>query len=151
MLSLHVTVHQIDSEYNLKITDFGTAYKTDRNFASVIESHNMRGTYCYMAPEMLSNNSKSFACDIYSYGCVLYEIIHRKHPWHDMQVQSDANIRKQLDNNILPSFSKDLQATVQQDYKLKVLSGIMMECWAKNPLVRPSFDKIVAKLKLCKK
>lgn len=53
-----------------KITDFGVAQMTDRTFTAGI-----RGTPYYLSPEQIRGELISFQCDIFSLGCVLYEVL----------------------------------------------------------------------------
>lgn len=60
----------LDERKRVKISDFG--------IATVLEAHRDRqtvaGTYYYMAPEIHSGAQYDFRSDIWSLGCVLYEI-----------------------------------------------------------------------------
>src|SRR5579883_1235614 len=61
------------NEYNLKIADFGTSKKLE-NLNSKINIY--IGTLAYMAPEVkLQSYYNPFLADIYSMGCVFFEII----------------------------------------------------------------------------
>jgi serine/threonine-protein kinase len=53
-----------------KITDFGVAQMTDRTFTTSI-----RGTPHYLSPEQIKDEIISFQSDIFSLGCVLYELL----------------------------------------------------------------------------
>jgi eukaryotic-like serine/threonine-protein kinase len=53
-----------------KITDFGVAQMTDKTFAAGI-----RGTPHYLSPEQIKGELVSFQSDIFSLGCVLYELL----------------------------------------------------------------------------
>jgi serine/threonine-protein kinase len=53
-----------------KITDFGVAQMTDRTFTTSIH-----GTPHYLSPEQIKDEIVSFQSDIFSLGCVLYEIL----------------------------------------------------------------------------
>ena len=77
------------------------------------------GTVSYAAPEALQHNTVSPASDMYSFGCVLWELLSLKEPWAELDgavfrimskvIQDRAvldcseiapNIRKQLPNVI---------------------------------------------------
>jgi eukaryotic-like serine/threonine-protein kinase len=57
-------------EGTAKITDFGVAQMTDRTFTTSI-----RGTPHYLSPEQIKDEIISFRSDIFSIGCVLYELL----------------------------------------------------------------------------
>lgn len=53
-----------------KITDFGVAQMTDRTFTTGI-----RGTPHYLSPEQVKEEPVGFQSDLFSLGCVLYEML----------------------------------------------------------------------------
>ena len=60
----------LNTDGNAKITDFGVAQMTDQTFTSGI-----CGTPHYLSPEQIKEELISFQSDIFSLGCVLYEIL----------------------------------------------------------------------------
>lgn len=68
----------LDSDGVLHVGDFGlaTVLNMGEDAPMVTQSHD--GTLRYMAPERLSRGENSFACDQYSLGLTLYELINRK-------------------------------------------------------------------------
>eukprot|EP00759_Apiculatamorpha_spiralis_P024811 PhF_6_TR27974/c0_g1_i1/m.41389 len=66
---------------NWKLGDFGTAKK----LALGEKLHDTRGTYSYMAPEVMEadpDHGYGFECDIWSVGCVVMELASGKPPWY---------------------------------------------------------------------
>jgi NIMA (never in mitosis gene a)-related kinase len=63
----------LDSQLNIKLGDFGFS-------ASVID-HQARsfvGTPFYMAPEIIDSQEYNFSCNIWSLGCIIYQLMLRK-------------------------------------------------------------------------
>ncbi|RJR33417.1 MAG: cyclic nucleotide-binding protein [Desulfobacteraceae bacterium] len=60
----------LNVDASAKITDFGVAQMTDRTFTTSI-----RGTPHYLSPEQVKDEIVTFQSDIFSLGCVLYEIL----------------------------------------------------------------------------
>ena len=46
------------------------------------------GTVSYAAPEALQNNQVSPASDMFSFGCVLWELLSMKEPWSELGGQA---------------------------------------------------------------
>ena len=71
-LALHLTLVLIDQNNVIKVSDFGLA----KVFTPIREKFlNSRvGTKSYMSPEVMNYRPYSFASDMYSVGCVLYEL-----------------------------------------------------------------------------
>lgn len=61
------------SEELIKLGDLGTASSTSISVS--ISSDNVAGTYPYMSPEMLSSEVYSYKTDIWSLGCIVYELV----------------------------------------------------------------------------
>lgn len=79
----------VDENFNLKLSDFGTAeYDSEQTGLTSWR----KGTRSYMAPEINSIKSKGpynmFKADIYSLGVVLYIMLFRIHPSHGLHTLS---------------------------------------------------------------
>ncbi|KAL4504222.1 hypothetical protein ABPG72_021060 [Tetrahymena utriculariae] len=64
----NILVTQKNGDYILKITDFGISSQENLTKSQV-------GTINYMAPEIIRNQQYSYEVDIWSFGCICYEII----------------------------------------------------------------------------
>lgn len=67
-----------DDDSKIKITDFGFAFnvgKTDLFHKSIV------GTPGYIAPEILRAKTYTFACDIWSLGCILFILVVGRRPF----------------------------------------------------------------------
>ncbi len=61
----------VDSEMNLKVGDFGVSRLLDSTQQNCKTS---AGSPFYMAPEMVDSQSYSYKADVWSLGCVIYEV-----------------------------------------------------------------------------
>lgn len=62
-----------ESEDHIYLTDFGIARRTDGE--SITRTGMLVGTVDYMAPERLEGGRGDVASDIYSFGCMLFELL----------------------------------------------------------------------------
>jgi len=79
----------IDTEGRIKLTDFGIArMRTDKTAAS--DKRALKGTFSYMAPELLKMVEPSPKSDLYSCAVVLHEILSGKNEFYSKDVASTA-------------------------------------------------------------
>ena len=79
-----------------KISDFGISKKALEADRGRLYSM-MRGTIAYMAPEMIDNENKGYdsKIDIWSVGCIVFEMWTGKTPWNgsqDVQILIKASL-----------------------------------------------------------
>lgn len=63
----------IDGDFNIKLADFGLAKKWGTQSASVMKS--FVGTILYSCPEIVQSQAYTEKADIWSLGCIIYELI----------------------------------------------------------------------------
>ncbi|KAI8397740.1 Serine/Threonine protein kinases active-site signature [Nakaseomyces glabratus] len=79
----------LDGNMKIKLTDFGTAKllqkKSDKNgkphYNLLTRSSSFVGTAEYVSPELLSDNYTDYKCDIWAFGCLVYQMIAGKPPF----------------------------------------------------------------------
>ncbi|EGW35823.1 uncharacterized protein SPAPADRAFT_131846 [Spathaspora passalidarum NRRL Y-27907] len=116
----------INSGKTVKLGDFGLAKMlTSKNdFAKTYV-----GTPYYMSPEVLIDNPYSAVCDIWSLGCVLYEMCSLQPPF---QAKTHLQLQSKIKLGVIP----DLPDTYSSQLKM-----IIKECITVDPDLRPScFD-----------
>lgn len=70
----------IDGNGNMKLGDLGLG----RDFSSqTMEAFSRVGTPLYMSPEILQGNGYDFQCDVWSLGCIVYELCALRSPFKD--------------------------------------------------------------------
>lgn len=119
----------LDNGGNVKLGDFGLACKLDADQPGCLET--MVGTPFYMSPEVLKGEMYDSKSDVWSLGCLVYELCARKPPFHGQNIAELASkVSKGRYERIPPNYSESLQ---------KVLSGLLQV----NQDQRPSiFDLI---------
>jgi len=119
----------------IKITDFGLSriIDSDTYTASMEAKFPIR----WSAPEVLSLRMISRACDVWSFGITLWEMIERQIPYEGIPT---LEVVKYVQNgNRLPRPTK---VPIPDS-----LWELMLSCWNEVPAERPTFSEICTKLK----
>ncbi|KAL8508581.1 hypothetical protein ACS0TY_019000 [Phlomoides rotata] len=117
-----------------KVGDFGLS-KIKRN---TLVTGGVRGTLPWMAPELLNGSSSKVSekVDVFSFGIVLWEILTGEEPYANMHY--GAIIGGIVNNTLRPPVPSFCDVEWRQ---------LMEQCWAPDPVVRPSFTEIAARLR----
>ncbi len=68
----------------VKIADFGVSKEMTKSTNGLLsQQHALVGTLCYCAPEELAGGRYDFKSDIYSLGCILYELLCLRRPFRE--------------------------------------------------------------------
>ncbi|KFU90145.1 Serine/threonine-protein kinase Nek5 [Chaetura pelagica] len=113
-----------------KLGDFGIA----RQLNSTMEfAHTCVGTPYYLSPEICENRPYNNKTDIWSLGCVLYELCALKHPFEGSSLhQLVMKICRGRFHPVSPKYSYDLRILICQLFKV-------------SPRDRPSINSILRK------
>ncbi|XP_061209141.1 serine/threonine-protein kinase Nek5 isoform X2 [Neopsephotus bourkii] len=113
-----------------KLGDFGIA----RQLNSTTEfAHTCVGTPYYLSPEICENQPYNNKTDIWSLGCVLYELCALKHPFEGNSLhQLVLKICRGHFHPVSPNYSYDLRILISQLFKV-------------SPRDRPSINSILRK------
>jgi len=151
ILHFDIKPHNIllDENFTPKVSDFGLAklYPVDQSIVSLAAA---RGTYGYMAPELLYKNigGVSYKADIYSFGMLLLEMAGRRKNLnafvdHSSQIYFPTWAYDQLhdENDIEMKNSTDDEKRV-----VKKIIIVALWCIQFKPNDRPSMFKVVKML-----
>ncbi|KAH9795579.1 protein kinase domain-containing protein [Citrus sinensis] len=118
-----------------KVGDFGLS-KIKRN---TLVTGGVRGTLPWMAPELLNGSSSKVSekVDVFSFGIVLWEILTGEEPYANMHY--GAIIGGIVNNTLRPP----VPGYCDSEWRL-----LMEQCWAPDPVVRPSFTEIARRLRV---
>lgn len=127
----------IDSQYQAKISDFGLAkIKLETSSMSSKPNVSSVGSVRWKAPELFKRKAMyTSACDIYSYGMVLWELTSGTIPFAD--ANDDATVISFIKDGEQEEIPKDCPAELDQ---------LIKACWSVNPQERPTAANIVTAL-----
>ncbi len=97
------------------------------------------GTPLWMAPELLAGRKYNQSADVYSYAILLWEMASHKYPWEELK---GAFISQQVSTRVEAGERPD----VNRNEWPATYVGLMEQCWAGNPSVRPAFREIAERL-----
>ncbi|KAF8557113.1 kinase-like protein [Imleria badia] len=128
----------IDEEYNPRISDFGLACTIGRlqpglSYLQRLSSTSNVGAVRWAAPERLSGCKPDPSGDIYSFGCVMFEVLSGDIPWREKSIWEVAALK--LLAHKLPS--RPLQTVVTSEHW-----ALMVRCWS-CPRRRPTARDVV--------
>jgi serine/threonine protein kinase len=116
----------IDSEYRVRICDFGTA-----RIESCGTTTNTLGTLIYVAPEVLEGEKATKKVDVFSFGLILYELFVGETAF-PLDAAPLRIVRLHFDN-----FRPEIPSHVNRPIR-----SIIVRCWSKDASNRPSFDEV---------
>ena len=111
----------------VKVMDFGIARAVADNSATVTQTANVIGTAQYLSPEQARGETVDARSDVYSTGCLLYELVTGVPPF---QGDSPVAVAYQhvRENPVMPS--------ARNPEVPRSLDSVVMKALAKNPLNR---------------
>lgn len=147
----------VTSRWVLQVSDFGLHDMRHCAESDSIGEHQYYRSLFWKAPELLRNPHAPIkgtqAGDIYSFAIILYEILGRKGPYGNINLEPKEIIDrvKRFPEDGEPPFRPNLNILSESkancaDY---VVSTIM-DCWAESPELRPDFKMIRTRLKKMK-
>ncbi|TXG48326.1 hypothetical protein EZV62_027620 [Acer yangbiense] len=125
-----------------KVGDFGLS-KIKRN---TLVTGGVRGTLPWMAPELLNGSSSKVSekVDVFSFGIVLWEILTGEEPYANMHYGAIIGLCPMYTGGIVNNTLRPL-VPPHCDAEWRLL---MEQCWAPDPVVRPSFTEIASRLRV---
>lgn len=120
----------LDQNYHIKIADFGWARLREEHMTK------KRGTYQWMAPEVIDKGSYNEKADVYSFGIVLWELYVQKYPYENIHKN---DVAKNVVNN--PDFRPPITDIIPSN-----VAELIKKCWDHDESKRPSYEIIIDSL-----
>lgn len=123
----------LDAEGSVKIGDFGIAQFVDDPSAALTTTGHIVGTSLYLAPERALGRTAGAASDMYSLGCVVYQLLLGQPPFRSDT--ATATLYQHVDTPPTPLRQRGVEMSAAFD---SYLLGLL----AKQPEERPSAQQV---------
>jgi hypothetical protein len=120
-----------------KVTDFGMSRAVDDAEATNLTIDPV-GPLCWMAPEQFHQLAYSMYSDVYSFGCVVFEVFMRAKPWKGAK---PADVVRAVLADKRPTFSKECKIP-------SAVEELTAKCWLGDKHARPSMQEVREELEL---
>lgn len=125
----------LDDSLHPKIGDFGLSKKISENDKIEKSYSRLKGTFSYLAPEVITQRRYSKASDVYAFALIVFQIMTNERPFENLN-------RYQIMLKIPSGFRPEIKSEVPDCYQ-----KLIRQCWSNEPENRMSFSEIVNFLK----
>ncbi|BAM41287.1 uncharacterized protein TOT_030000550 [Theileria orientalis strain Shintoku] len=126
----------VDSEWNIKLCDFGDAFETSSGLISSVSG----ATWLYAPPELLLHPSISYPLtekwDIWSFGCVVQEMFGYSGPFHHVVSMSDPPTV--VCEKMVSAALRGLVPNIPNQLAKTKMGALILQCLDPVPDNRPS-------------
>lgn len=125
----------VDRQGYIKVSDFGIARMVGTNTSDMEKKQSLMGSVHYFSPEQARGETATFASDLYSVGCVLYEMLTGKMPFEGETQVSVAMQHIQAEPRPVRELAGDVSAPIE---------AVVKKAMAKDPANRYSSALLMA-------
>src|SRR3989338_3488031 len=125
-----------------KVADFGLSIRlmgSEQLKVTTVDSPMANINPIWAAPEVLSRSEYSRAADIYAIGLILWELLVRERPFHDVPITLGPRV---LMERIIEGHRPAVPPHLKTDPLASEYIQVMEQCWAPNPLSRPTIRSV---------
>ncbi|XP_071952558.1 mitogen-activated protein kinase kinase kinase 1-like isoform X2 [Antedon mediterranea] len=121
---------------HLRLADFGTAAQMASHLTGAGEfTGQLTGTIAFMAPEVLQGETYGRACDVWSAGCCVIEMITSKPPWGAAAISNHLKLIFKIASANGPPPIPDCLSPAARD--------LVLRCLDSNPKERPNVTDVL--------
>ncbi|KAG9045165.1 hypothetical protein FS837_006933 [Tulasnella sp. UAMH 9824] len=125
----------VNKERRAVICDLGLARLYDENFARLESTgSSSRGSLRWCSPELLNDQPRSLASDVYAWAWLVWEIMTGRLPYDE--TKADFAILAKIFGARRPEIDHNLQLN-----ECAELTDLMKQCWETDPTTRPTSPK----------
>lgn len=130
---------ELDDKFQVKVLDFGVACIIDQKL-DLTQKGSVVGSPLYLSPEQANGEDATFLSDIYSFGCLMFEVLTGVPPFRGASTIETLYMHK----NVAPPLVTDLIPVQAVPRELVELVDM---CLCKGPFNRPpDFETIASRL-----
>mmetsp|Transcript_13051 Transcript_13051/g.37913 ORF Transcript_13051/g.37913 Transcript_13051/m.37913 type:complete len:497 (-) Transcript_13051:1501-2991(-) len=100
------------------------------------------GTYMYMAPEMFQSKSYDERVDVFSFGVMVYEMVHKYMMVFAITLKGTEEEIEAYARKVSNGYRPPIRETLPESIK-----GVIRDAWAQEPNDRPSMEELLKRLK----
>ncbi len=123
----------------IKIADFGIS--TQVRETETIKKRTAIGTPWYMSPEIISEKPYGYDTDIWSFGCIIFELIGGVKPFHDLNYVNAMIKMTQYSTPL--EYATDEVKDIIYDKGNRLLLDLLLKCWRANNIFRPTANELL--------
>ena len=124
----------------VKITDFGISINVKQS-KTLIQRTSGVGTYIYRSPEFAFGKPYGYDCDIWSLGCIVFELVGGMRP-HELVEDGSFGFGIAQFSSPLETADDDVLDIIY-DRKNRVLLDFLQKCWRGNNKYRPDAKELL--------
>ena len=124
----------------VKITDFGISINVKQS-KTLIQRTSGVGTYIYRSPEFAFGKPYGYDCDIWSLGCIVFELVGGMRP-HELVEDDPYGFGIAQFSSPLETADDDVLDIIY-DRKNRVLLDFLQKCWRGNNKYRPDAKELL--------
>ena len=135
----------VTASWKLKVSDFNLSkIMEDTTRSTSLQAMNPR----WLAPEVLGGAAATLASDVFAMGVIFWEMLTWQLPWGTANPWGIVN-QINAGNRLPVPAPAELPGPGSGDWpKLDAYIALMNRCWAQRPEDRPTFDQIMAELRV---